>query len=181
MSVGALGRVMAGGRCCGGLAVALAAAVVVTAGCSGPSQAERAADQLPDLSAEGLTAVACSDLQQDPLAPIEDPYVRECWTGSPDVAFDAVADAAIGSIVAATDAEDVTAFICLDDVLIDEVAFACRAAHDDKVTYRVVVSLPDPAAVLKSLPDEPTDDQIAAAAAGRPVEAVVQTERAPEE
>ncbi|WP_144268314.1 hypothetical protein [Demequina sp. NBRC 110055] len=161
--------------------MALATAVVVTAGCSGPSQAERAADQLPDLSADGFTAVGCDALQQDALADIEDPYVRECWTGSPDAAFDAVANDVIGSITAATDAEDVTAFICPDDVIIDEVAFACRAAYDDEVMYRVVASLPDPAAVMDQLSEDPTDDEIEQAAAGQPVEVVVQTEKTPEE
>ena len=165
----------------GVLAVAAGACMLALTACSGPSQAERAADQLPDLTSDGLTSVDCGDLQQDALTPVEDPYVRECWTGAPAEAFDALADDVIGSITAATDAEDVTAFICPDDVIIADVAFACRAAYDDEVMYRVVVSLPDPAAVVDQIPDEPTDDQIAQAAAGQPVEVVVQTEKTPEE
>ncbi|WP_144018605.1 hypothetical protein [Demequina sp. NBRC 110051] len=159
----------------------LAAAALAAAGCTGPAQAERAADNLPDLTSDGLTTIDCGELQQDALTPVEDPYVRQCWTGAPDVAFDALADDVIGSITSATDAEDVTAFICPDDVIIADVAFACRAAYDDEVMYRVVVSLPDPAAVVDQLPDEPTDAEIEQAAAGQSVEVVVQTEKTPEE
>ncbi|GMA34199.1 hypothetical protein [Demequina litorisediminis] len=107
--------------------------------------------------------------------------MRQCWTGSPETPFVQEADAIIGIITASTDAEEITEFICVDDVIIDTVAFACRAAYDDEVMYRVVVSLPDPESVVSGLPDAPTEEEIAEAVSGAPVQVVVQTEKTPEE
>ncbi|WP_084077976.1 hypothetical protein [Demequina sp. NBRC 110057] len=174
MTGGAFGRVAAASA----MGLALAAGL---AGCTGDTQAERAADQLPDLTVEGLEQVDCDQFSAQNLDPIEDPYVRECWTGSPETPFAQEADAIIGIIESSTDSEDVTDYICPDDILIDSVAYACRAAYDDEVMYRVVVSLPDPESIVSALPDAPTEDEIEEAVSGAPVQVVVQTEKTPEE
>ncbi len=152
------------------------------AGCSGSGQAQDAADNLPNLEVQGLARIDCADstVWGGDLEPTRGPYVQECWRGAPELPFDEEADDIMYSILAATDAVDVTDAVCPQDALYASAAVACRAANEGDVLYRVVVALTDPATVVGTLPDEPTDEQIDDALAGAQVEVLVATQEVPE-
>lgn len=141
-----------------------------------------AADNLPDLSVQGLTRMECgaSSVWGSELEPASRPYVQECWKGSPELPFDQEAEDIMYTIMAATDARDVSDLVCPEDAFYDTAAVACRAALDGEVLYRTVVALTDPGSVVGALPDEPTEAEIDAALKGADVEVLVATEPAPE-
>lgn len=156
--------------------------VIALAACSGSAEAQDAAGNLPNLELQGMTSIDCADstMWGDDLEPARGPYVQECWRGAPELPFDEEADDIVYSILAASDAVDVTDTVCPEDALYDSAAVACRAAAEGDVLYRVVVALTDPALVVGALPDEPTDEQIDEALAGASVEVLVATEEVPE-
>ncbi len=163
--------------------VAVSAAALLVAGCGGSQEAVAAADSLPDLSSQGLERIDCleSSVWGDELERAKGPWTQECWRGSPQLPFDQEADDIQYTILAATDAQDVTAVICPEDALYDTAAVACRAAADDAVLYRTVVALTDPLAIVGALPDAPSEAEIDEALVGAQVEILVSTEPVPEE
>ena len=164
-------------RTAGAVLVAGAAALVLVS-CTAASDAGVAAVNLPALSVQYFTLIDCADsvVWGGQLVAPRRPDVQECWTGSPRLPFDEEAQDIMYTILAQTDAVDVSAEICPEDSFYDTAAVACRAAEDGAVRYRVVVALTQPALVLHSLPDEPTEEEIDEALSGATVEVLLATE-----
>ncbi len=164
------------------LGVVLAAALAV-AGCSAPTAADEAREQLPDLSGFGLASFECGTgraLGSDFTPPSDDTYVAQCWAGSATSGIDTLADDVQREVLAATGGEDVSAEACARDASSGSASVACRAVLvtkvDTRVLVRTLVVLADIDALLADLPDNPTDAEIDAALNGADVEVLVGTE-----
>jgi hypothetical protein len=165
-------------------AIVVCAVAATLAGCSSDSDAlaNKVAGELPDLTADGLTTFECGSGQaiggsfQSPA----DPYVAQCWKGSPDKTFQDVANSVADDVALATGGQNVTSDVCPDDALSAAGGIACRAAlvtdGDQSVLVRTVVVLADPETVLKDLSENPTQDQINEAVTGAAVEVLVGTQ-----
>ena len=172
------------------MVLAVAAMGVALSGCSGggsDAAAKTVAGQLPDLTAQGLTSFACgtgSAIGGSFQAPVE-PYVAECWKGSPSGSFLDVANDVQDAVLTATGGTNVTSDVCPEDALSAGGGISCRAVlvtdGDSSVVVRTVAVLADPAAVLKDLPQNPTQQQVHEAIAGAAVEVLVGTQSATEE
>ena len=145
--------------------------------------AKQAAAQLPDLTSLGLTEFPCGDgdaIGGSFQAP-EDPYVAQCWKGSPTgKTFLDVANSAQDAVTTSTGGVDITSDVCPADALGTTGGIACRAVlvteGESSVVVRTVVVLADPENALKDLPDNPTQEQIQETIAGAAVEVLVGTQ-----
>jgi len=168
-----------------GIVVAMGAMLGILAGCSGgdaDAAAKTVAGQMPDLSSQGLTSFSCGTgnaIGGSFQAPAE-PFVAQCWKGSPSGSFLDVANATQDAVLAATGGVNVTSDVCPEDALSAAGGIACRAVlvtdADSSVVVRTVAVLADPATVLKDLPANPTQDQIHAAIEGAAIEVLVGTQ-----
>ena len=164
----------------------LAGAVVVAlAACSAPADelANTVAGQLPDLTSQGLTSFECGsgDAIGGSFQQPKDPYVAECWKGSPPgKTFLDIANSAQDAVIQATGGTDATADACPEDSLSAAGGISCRAAlvtkGTQKVLVRAVVVLADPSTALAGLPQDPTQDQINEQISGAAVEVLVGTQ-----
>ena len=166
-------------------AVLVGVAALALAACSSndDAAAKQAAGQLPDLTSVGLTEFPCGDGAaiggsfQKPV----DPYVAQCWKGSPaGKTFLDVANSAQDAVTASTGGVDITSDVCPADALGTTGGIACRAVlvteGDSSVVVRTVTVLADPETALKDLPDKPTQEQIQQTIAGAAVEVLVGTQ-----
>ena len=166
-------------------AVIICAAALALAACSGSSDeaAKKAANELPDLTTIGLTEFPCGEgtaIGGSFQAP-EDPYVAQCWKGSPaGKTFLDVANSAQDAVTTSTGGVDITSDVCPADALGTTGGIACRAVlvteGKSSVVVRTVVVLADPETALKDLPDNPTQQQIQETIAGAAVEVLVGTQ-----
>lgn len=166
-------------------AIIVGVAALALAACSShdDAAAKKAADELPDLTTLGLVEFPCGEGDaigasfQQPV----DPYVAQCWKGSPaGKTFLDVANSTQDAVIQATDGVNITDDVCPADALSAGGGIACRAAlvteGKSTVVVRSVVVLADPDTVLKDLPDKPTQDQINAVLEGAAVEVLVGTQ-----
>ncbi|MGC4174938.1 hypothetical protein [Demequina sp.] len=168
-----------------GAAVLVCAATLALAACGGSDDdaaATAAADALPDLTSQGLVSFPCGDgaaIGGTFQAP-EDPWVAECWKGSPDKTFIDIANASQDAIMLASGGTDISADVCPDDAFGVGGGIACRAVlvtvDGHSAVVRTVAVLADPGTVLDGLPDEPTADQVNEALEGAAVEVLVGTQ-----
>jgi hypothetical protein len=165
------------------LLVSVAAAALTA--CSAPADelANTVAGQLPDLTPQGLTSFECGsgDAIGGSFQEPNEPYVAECWQGSPaGKTFLDVANSTQDAVIQATGGTDVTADACPEDSLSSAGGIACRAALVTKGTetilVRTVVVLADPSTALAGLPQDPTQDQINEQISGAAVEVLVGTQ-----
>jgi len=170
------------------MAVLIGVGALALAACSSNDKAaQTVAEQLPDLTSLGLTQFTCGegDAIGGSFQAPEEPYVAECWKGSPDKTYLDVANSAQDAVILATGGVNITDDVCPEDSLTELGGIACRAAlvgeGDSGVIVRTVVVLADPEATLGDLPDNPTQDQINEAITGAAVEVLVGTEPAIQE
>ena len=121
---------------CGG---ARARGVLVS---SDEAAARRRQDELPDLTSLGLTEFPCGDgkaIGGSFQAP-EDPYVAQCWKGSPaGKTFLDVANSAQDAVTASTGGVNITSDVCPADALGTTGGIACRAVLVTEGKSSVVV------------------------------------------
>ena len=170
------------------IAVLVGVGSLALAACSNNDKAaNEVADQLPDLTSVGLTEFTCGegDAIAGSFQAPEDPYVAECWKGSPDKTFLDVANSAQDAVILATGGVNVTSDVCPEDSLSAAGGIACRAAlvgeGESGVIVRTVVVLADPETALVNLPESPTQEQINESITGAAVEVLVGTEPAIQE
>ena len=155
------------------------AAVLALAACSGAPEVE-----LPDLTGLGLTAIDCAETAQmaDVVATPPEGSEMACYQGAPDDGFVRTADAARDEILAQTAGTDATDALCWDDALTATEGSACRAVVvgdlTDGTVVSVVIAVTDPAAMTADLADDASDEEVAAAIAGAPIEVLVFSEPA---
>lgn len=155
------------------------AAALALAACSSAPDVE-----LPDLSGLGLTAVDCADTTQmaDVVAAPPEGSETACYSGAPDDGFVMTADQIRDLIVTQTAGTDATDALCWEDTLTETEGSACRAVVVGDVTDGTVISaviaVTDPASMTADLQDDATDDQVAAAIAGAPIEVLLFSEPA---
>lgn len=157
--------------------------MVLTA-CSNSSDdlAAEVGAKLPDLTSQELESFPCGDGDaiggsfQTP----EEPYVAQCWRGSPAQTFLDVANSIADEVALATGGSNVTSDACPEDSFSVAGGIACRAAlvtdGDASVLVRSVVVLSEPRKVLENLPEEPTQEQIREALKGASVEVLIGTQ-----
>lgn len=165
-----------------GALVAVGLAMLTACSNSSDDLAAKVGGQLPDLTSQGLESFPCGDgdaIGGSFQAPKE-PYVAECWTGSPSGTFLDVANSAADAVALATGGSNVTSEACPDDAFSAAGGIACRAAlvteGDASVLVRTVVVLAEPKQVLANLPEEPTQEQIREALKGASIEVMIGTE-----
>jgi len=166
-------------------AVLAGVTVAALAACSAPANElpNTVAGQLPDLTSLGLTSFECGsgDAIGGSFQEPKDPYVAECWKGSPQgKTFLDIANSTQASVIQATGGSDATSDACPEDSLSSAGGISCRAALVTKgsqmVLVRTVVVLADPSAALTGLPQNPTQDQINEKISGAAVEVLVGTQ-----
>ncbi len=166
-------------------AVIVGVAALALSACSSADNdaaAKKAAGELPDLTSVGLTEFPCGDGDaigasfQEPV----DPYVAQCWKGSPEKTFLDVANSVQDAVILSTGGVNITDDVCPADALSAGGGIACRAAlvteGESTVVVRSVVVLAEPDTVLADLPDNPTQEQIQQVLAGAAVEVLVGTQ-----
>ena len=161
-----------------------AAAILTLAACSSGADdlAAQVGGKLPELTSQGLESFPCGEgdaIGGSVQAP-KDPYVAQCWKGSPNDTFLDVANATADAVALATGGSNVTSEACPEDAFGVGGGIACRAAlvteGDSSVLVRTVVVLSDPKTVLASLPEDPSQEQIREALKGASVEVLIGTE-----
>ncbi|MDN4482368.1 hypothetical protein [Demequina lignilytica] len=151
------------------------------AACSGAPAVE-----LPDLTSLGLSAVDCAETAQMADVVASPPAGSEtaCWTGAPDDGFVATADAILALLMedAGEEGTDATSALCWDDALTETEGSACRAVVvgdlTDGTVVSAVIAVTDPASMTADLPDDATEEQVAEAIAGAPIEVLLFSEPA---
>lgn len=157
------------------------ATVLALAACGGAPRVE-----LPDLADLGLTAVDCGSTAQMADVVASPPAGSEtaCYEGAPDGGFVATADAIRDLLLAdaGADGTDATDALCWPDTLTETEGSACRAVVVGDLTGGTVVSaviaVSDPASLTADLPDDATEEQVAEAIAGAPIEVLLFSEPA---
>ena len=155
------------------------ATALALAACSGAPAVD-----LPDLTELGLTSLDCAETVQmaEVVAAPPEGSAMACYEGAPADGFVKTADGARDLIVAQTSGTDATDALCWDDALTETEGSACRAVVvgdlTDGTVVSVVIAVTDPAAMTAGLADDATDEQVAEAIAGAPIEVLVFSEPA---